>query len=74
MLVFIFELLRIHMKTKKTYNMNVKMTPILIGSYGTVPKGKDRRLDKLEIRIRIETFETPVLLRSPRTLGRDLET
>ena len=52
------------------------MRPIVTGALGTVSKGLVKRLEKLEIRGRIETIKTTALLRLARLLkkGRKLET
>ena len=49
------------------------MIPIVIGALGTVAEGLETRLDKLEIRERIETLQTTELLRSAKIV-RILET
>ena len=47
-------------------NMKVTVIPIVVGAYGTVPKGLNKRLKKLEISGRIETIHTTAFLRSVR--------
>ena len=47
---------------------------IVIGVLGTIPKGLLKGLEDLEMRGRIETIQTTVLLRSTRILRRVLET
>ena len=37
--------------------------PIVVGTLGMVPKGQENRLGELEIRGRIETIQTPALLK-----------
>ena len=61
---------------KKNMNMNMKVTvtPIVIGALGTITKGLIQGLEDLEIRGRMETIQTTVLLRSARILKRVLET
>ena len=61
-------------KTNKLWNMKVTITPILIGALGTVTKGLIQGLENLEIKGRVETIQTTVLLRSTRILRRVLET
>ena len=58
---------------KTLWNMKVTMIPIFDGSFGTVHKIFERKLDKLENREIIEVIQTTILLRSPRTLWRILE-
>ena len=53
---------------------NVKVTIIVIGALGTVPKDLVLGLEDLEIRGRVETIQTTALLRSARILRRVLET
>ena len=42
---------------------NLKVVPIVIGALGTVPKGLEKSLSELEIKGRIETIQTTVLLK-----------
>ena len=48
--------------------------PIVIGALGTVTEGSIKGLEDLEIRGRVETIQTPALLRSARILRRVLVT
>ena len=59
---------------KKLWNMKVTIIPIVTGALGTVTKGLMRRLEVWEIRERVETIRTTVLLRSARILRRVLAT
>ena len=61
-------------KLKMLWNMKVMVTPIVIGTLGTVPKGMVRGLEELEIEGRAEIFQTTALLRSYRILRRILGT
>ena len=45
--------------------MKVTIIPIVIGALGEVIKGLIQGLGNLEIRGRVETIQTTVLLRSP---------
>ena len=47
---------------------------IVIGTLRTVHKGLVQRLKELEVRGRVETIQTAILLRLARILGRVLET
>ena len=47
---------------KSLWNMKVTVIPIVIGALGTVSKGLERGLEKLEIRRRSETIQTTTLL------------
>ena len=58
---------------KKTWNMEVTVIQILIGAPDTVIKGLVKGLEDLEIRGRLETIQTTVLLRLARILGRVLK-
>ena len=51
--------------------MKVREMTIAVVDLETIPKSLDKRLVELEIRRRIETIQTTVLLR---TLGREMET
>ena len=54
--------------------MKVTVIPVVIGALRTIPKGLVKGLKNLEIRGRVETIQTTVLLRSVRILRRVLET
>ena len=54
--------------------MRVTVIPFVIGALGTFPKGFERKLEKLEIRGRIDTIKITVFLRSTRILRRVLGT
>ena len=56
-------------KLKKLWNMKVKITPIVIGAFGTVAK---QGLEDLEVADRVETIQTTALLKTARILKRDL--
>ena len=49
---------------KKLWNMKVKEIPIEIGALGTIPSDMEKKLMELEIRGRMETLQTSVLLKS----------
>ena len=55
---------------KKLWNMNVTVTAIIIGALSIVTKGWVEGLEFLEIRRRVETIQTPALLRLTRILRR----
>ena len=57
---------------KKLWNMMV--IPIVVEAFGTVPKNLEKGQGELEIRGRIETSQTPTLLKSARIFWRVLET
>ena len=59
---------------KKLLNMKVTFIPIIIGALGTVTKGLIKGLENLEIKGRVETIQTTILLRSGRILRNVLET
>ena len=59
---------------KKLWNKKVTVIPIVIGYLGTVTKGLIKGLEDLEMRERVETIQTTMLLRSARILRRVLET
>ena len=59
---------------KKLWNMKVTFIPIVIDALGTVTEGLLKGLEDLEIRGRVETIQTTILLRSARILRRVLKT
>ena len=59
---------------KNRCNIKVTVMPILIRALGTISKGFIQGLKDLEIRGKVETFQTTALLRSARILRRVLET
>ena len=59
---------------KKLWNMQVTITPVVIGALGTVTKGLLKGLEDLEVGGRVETIQTTALLRTARILRRILET
>ena len=59
---------------KKLWNMQVTVTPIVIGAFGTVTKGLQKGLEDLEVGGRMETIQTTALLRTARILRRVQET
>ena len=60
-------------KLKKLWNMKVTMIPIVIVTHGIVTKGLIQRLEDLEIRERVETFQNTSLLKTARILRSVLE-
>ena len=46
---------------KTLWSMKVTLMPIVIGAFGTIPKGLDRGLEELEIRERLETTKSTTL-------------
>ena len=56
------------------WNMQVTITPIVIGTFGTVTKGLLKGREDLEVGGRVETIQTTALLRTARILRRVLET
>ena len=52
------------------WNTKVTVITMVVGAFGTDPKGLERGLKELEIRGRIETIQTTTLLRSTRILRR----
>ena len=54
--------------------MKVTIVPIVIGAFGTITKGLLKGLEDLEVGGRVETIQTPALLRTARILRRVLET
>ena len=54
--------------------MKVTIIPIVIGAFGTVAKGLLKGLEDLEVGWRVDTIQTPTLLRTTRILRRVLET
>ena len=59
---------------KKVWNLKVMVVPTVISMLGTVTKVVVQWLEDLEIRERLETIQTTVLLRLARILRRVLET
>ena len=57
-------------ESRKLWNMNVTIKPIVICTIGTVIKGLIKGLEDLEISGRVETIQTTILLRSVRILRR----
>ena len=55
---------------EKLWNMKVTIVPIVIGALGTVTKGLLKGLEDLDIGGRVETIQTPALLRTARILRR----
>ena len=58
---------------RKLWKMRITMIPIVIIALGTVFKGLEKRVEELEIRGRIKTIQTTVLLISTGILRRILE-
>ena len=61
-------------KLKKQWNMKVTVIPIVVGALGTVPKGLEKKVEKLKIKGRIETIQSIALLILARILRRVQET
>ena len=61
-------------EVKKLWNVKDTVALIAIGALGTVTKGLIQGLEDLEIKGRVETIKTTLLLRSVRILRRVLET
>ena len=59
---------------KKQWNIRVTVISNVVGALGTVPSGFEKRLEKREIRRKIETVQTTAFSRSARILRRVLET
>ena len=59
---------------EKLWNMKVTVIPIVISALGTVAKGLVQGLEDLKIRVRVETIQSIVLLRSAGIPRRFLET
>ena len=53
---------------KILWNMKVTILPTVIGAFGTVTKGLLKGLKDLEVYGRVETIQTPTLLRTIRVL------
>ena len=60
-------------KLKKLRNLKMTEIKIVFGALGTLPKGLEKRLGKLEIRRRIEIIQTTALFISARIVRRVLE-
>ena len=54
---------------KKLWSMKVMVIAIVVGAFGTVPKGMEKRLGKLKIR-KYHNHQITVLLKSARILRR----
>ena len=63
----------LHENWKNLWNMKVTVIPIVIVALVTVTEGLVQKLEVLEIRGRVETIQTTVLLKSARILRRVLE-
>ena len=61
-------------KSKKQWNMQVTIIPIVISAFGTVTKGLLKGLEELEFGGQVETIQTTALLRTVRILRSVLET
>ena len=59
---------------KKMRNMKETVIPIVVGTLGTVHKGLEKRVGRLETRSRIDTIQTIALLKSGRIFRRVQET
>ena len=59
---------------KKLWNMEVTITPIVIGAFSTITKGLLKGLEDLEVGCQMETIQTTALLKTARILRRVLET
>ena len=62
--------LDIAQELKQSRNMKVTIIHIMIGAFGTVTKGSLKGLEDLEIRERVETIQTIILLKMARILRR----
>ena len=69
-----YKYLELARELKKFCNMKVSIIPIVIGAFGTVPKGLSKGLEDLEVGGRVETIQTTALLRTAKILRRILET
>ena len=58
---------------KTPWSMKVTIIPIVVGAFGTVPKGLLNGLENSKIRGRVETIQTTSLLRTARIMRRLLE-
>ena len=58
---------------KMSWNMKVTVIPIGVGRLGTVLKNLEKRVGKLEIRGRIETIQTSVILKTATIFRRILK-
>ena len=61
------------MDLKMLSNMKVTVMPFVAGGLRLVPKELEKRFGELEIRGRIETLQTTVLLKSAKILRRVLD-
>ena len=68
------EFLDLARELKKLWNMRVTVITIVADALGIVRKGLENRLEKLEIRRRINTIQTTALLKSARIHWRVLVT
>ena len=59
---------------KKLWNIEMLVIPVVVGALGTITKGLEQGMEDLEIRGRVETIQTKVLLRSARILRSDGDT
>ena len=59
---------------KKLWNMRLMLISIVVGAFGTVPKGVEKRLEEADNGGRTETVQIATLLRTARILKRVLET
>ena len=59
---------------KKLWNMRVMVMPVVVSELRMLPKSLEKELEKLKISVRIETFQTSVLIKSARILRRVLKT
>ena len=64
--------LDLHREQKNQWNIKVSVISIVVGAFGTAPSvfEKKKKLEKWEIRDKIETIQTATLLRSARILTR----
>ena len=63
-----------HLQTSNKFALKETVIPNVVGAIGTVLKGFERILEKLEFSDRIETILSTALLRSARIPRRDWET
>ena len=59
---------------KKLWNMQMTITPIVIGAFRNITKRLLKGLEDLEVGGGVETIQTTALLRTARILRRVLET
>ena len=58
---------------KKLWKMKTMVIPIVIGTFGTVPKDLKRRLENIGIETKIDELQKSVILNTARILRKGLE-